>query len=82
MFQDFCKEIKTDFDDDLVDNEALDLLLSQFEFLYAGAQNQNGELLQQENNASFVIVSLSNWAAHEGYKTDKNRCDFNENMNA
>ena len=25
VFRDFCKEIKPDFDDDLVDNEALDL---------------------------------------------------------
>ena len=40
IFQDFCKEIKAEFDGDLVDNEALDLLLSRF---YAGARNQNGE---------------------------------------
>ena len=40
IFQDFCKEIKAEFDGDLVDNEALDLLLSRF---YAGAWNQNGE---------------------------------------
>ena len=40
IFQDFYKEIKAEFDGDLVDNEALDLLLSQF---YVEPRNQNGK---------------------------------------